>query len=147
MTAAAGPIRRAFEKLGRLSSSERGALPSKFTPGSALWLSEHLDEVRTKIVERALNLAAQSDSSTVRPAELAKAASYFAPGTPVRGSGWFADKILASLSGVTVVAAVLAIIFGWLGVYTDQAVYFDIVKLFAGTVLGSAGAAVVARRE
>ena len=146
MRAAAGPVRRSLEKLGRTSSTDTSSLPPGFSNGSAIWLTEHLDEIRRKIVNRSIELASLADSKVVRPAEVARAASQFAPGGPVRGSNWFVERVLSSLSGITVVAALLAVIFGWLGIYTGQAVYFDIVKLFAGTVLGSAGASVVARR-
>ena len=139
-------IRQIINQLGLMPSSVRTSVPSSFTKGSASWLAEHLDDVRTKIIGEAESLAATEGRDQVRPTDIARATSKFAPGGPVRGS-WFADRVLGSLSGVSVVAALLAVVFGALGVYTNQTAYFDLVKLFAGTVLGSAGATAVVRNK
>ncbi len=76
-----------------------------------------------------------------------EAAKRFAPG--VRFPAAFRERILASLSGMTLVSAALALVFGVIGVIgvlmghgASAAPYLDIVKLFAGAVVGSTGAGV-----
>jgi len=68
-----------------------------------------------------------------------------ATGQPTVG---FRDRILSSISGITIISAILAIVFGVIGAYGLRAGtegvqgFIDIAQIFAGAIVGSAGAAV-----
>jgi hypothetical protein len=123
------------------------------------WLDNHLECIRKLITQEAIH-AAKDKGADLPPAglEVAEAARRFAPGVRFPDEPSFSDRIKSSLSGITLVSALLAVVFGVLGVWQSHrgpadapyaAAYFDIVKLFAGAVVGSTGAGAVigARRK
>jgi hypothetical protein len=125
---------------------------SPLDPVNEKFLDTHLLRIRQLIVDEARRIA--KDRSVQRPEgmDVAEAARKFAPGVqfPAEPSLW--ERTKGSLSGVTVVSAVLAVVFGLLGVWVARGhlgeagsytAYFDIAKLFAGAIVGSTGAAIV----
>lgn len=112
------------------------------------WLEEHLNSIRKKIELFAAQLI--SDEGLSREMAIARATQQFAPGkvfeTPMtteEGPTPFWTRIFDSFTGITLVSAVLAIVFGLLGYLTDHENaqrMLDISKIFAGAVVGSAGA-------
>jgi hypothetical protein len=111
------------------------------------WLDNHLARIRHLIAQEAVQVAKDRDAQRPEGMDVAEAAKQFAPGVRFPGEPSFSDRIKASLSGITLVSGVLAVVFGVLGVYSrmhqgDATPYFDIVKLFAGAIVGSTGAGV-----
>jgi hypothetical protein len=71
----------------------------------------------------------------------------YAPGDPYPVNLPWWSRVLESISGVTLLSAILAVAFGFIGLYlTTKGAqgtatgYFDTMKLFAGAIVGSAGA-------
>jgi len=123
------------------------------TPGEELWLKEHLSQIETKIREEAIKLSdAANRSGMIEPLDVAEAARRYAPGTllPMQPVGLppqgFWSRVTESISGITLISALLAFIFGTLGLLKPNAAqgWLDIAKIFAGAVVGSAGASVAA---
>ena len=125
-----------------------------------LWLDDHLFEIREKIIVRAKELLHDADSELTKAAALSEAAKEYAPGMrfpdPKRHS--WRENILSQLSAVTLISALLAIVFGCIAFgisiaaeegepVPDVSGYIDLVKIFAGAVVGSTGAAVVANHS
>lgn len=128
----------------------------ELSPGSKAWLDDHLAMIRKKIVDEAFR-STQSSSATegdegpilIDPALIPEAAKKFAPGgivPPYRTFGYvpFWSRMAESISGITVVSAILALGFGFLGFKdsTKKDSWLDISKIFAGAIVGSAGVAV-----
>jgi hypothetical protein len=116
---------------------------SHLTEGSQAWLREHLAEVERQIVREARQLAAEEGGKDILPKHVSQAAMRFAPGAryPDRITWW--QSILASISGITIISALLALLFGILSVWGPNSTgNIDIVKVFAGAIVGSTGAAV-----
>jgi hypothetical protein len=116
--------------------------------GNAEWLNAHLNSVRTSIEREASVIAEAGGREAVEPRDIAQAALRFAPGDkfpvpvpPSRLDAW-------GINGVTVVSALLALAFGGLGAYLSRngvnSGALDIAKIFAGAIVGSAGASVAA---
>jgi hypothetical protein len=114
------------------------------------WLDDHLRRIRKLITDEAIRAAKDRDFQCTEPEvlDVADAAKRFAPGVRFPDEPSFIERIGASLSGITFVSALLAIVFGLIGLLqpagstTTTAACFDIVKLFAGAVVGSTGAGV-----
>jgi hypothetical protein len=122
------------------------------------WLDVHLERIRFLIVDEAIRIAKDRDVQAPEGLDVAEAAKRFAPGVrfPAEPSLW--ARTTSSLSGVTVVSAILALLFGIMGILVGRgeltyagttSAYFDIAKLFAGAIVGSTGAGVAlgARRK
>ncbi len=136
-----------------------GSPPDRDPPDGALrWLDEHLNVIRSKIIREA-NETAGTANRNVEPRDVVDATGKYAPGErlapPFRRSVIdFMDKVSVSITGVTIVSALLAIVFGvigfWVGTHTvgpaDQlsSGAFDIAKIFAGAIVGSTTATVAA---
>lgn len=116
------------------------------------YLDAHLESIRRKIVKRAVELAKQEDSPHP-PLDLTlveRASDDFAPGTrvpaPVEPKESWGDRLKAGITGVTIIAAVLAVIFGGLAIINpingQQTGFLDLAKLLTGAIVGSTGAAV-----
>ena len=123
---------------------------SRLSKNDEQWLNDHLNRIRKLIIDEAFRRARDRDADAARPEglDVAEAARRFAPG--LRFPEPFRERILASLSGMTLVSAALALVFGVIGVIgvlkgnaASATPYFDIVKLFAGAIVGSTGAGVV----
>lgn len=122
-----------------------------------LWLNEHLFEIRGKIVARAKELLLDDDYELTKAAALSEAAKEYAPGKrfPNEQHNSWRESILSQLSAVTLISALLAIMFGGIAFgisiaaedgdpVPDVSGYIDLVKIFAGAVVGSTGAAAMA---
>ena len=123
------------------------------TQGSSAWLTEHLQRVQDKIVEEAARLAAQDNRAQIDPRDIAEAAKAFAPGIEVSQVPQLSGRpaaprkpllleLLSSAPSITTVSAVLAVIFGVIGWRAKDSSAFDIAKVFAGAIVGAAGATV-----
>lgn len=108
------------------------------------WLDNHLELIRQLITQEAFRTAGERELQSPNGLDVAEAAKRFAPGAKFPDEPSFSERIKSSLSGITLVSALLAVVFGVLGVLQqqNQAAYFDIVKLFAGAIVGSTGAGV-----
>src|SRR5215470_1685108 len=112
--------------------------------GTAKFLQEHLDDIKKKIEARAEKVMTTEGVS--EQMAIARATELFAPGyefvrpaEPRPTPFW--SRISESFSGITLVSAVLAVIFGLLGFYDhadkDSAQrWLDVAKILAGAVVG-----------
>ena len=132
-------------------------------------LVEHLNRLRVQIVSRASDLASESStgqSSGWAPGgvpinflHLSRAIQEVAPSNSAAAkSASVASRVSDALSSFTGVAAILALLFATLGLCAlllpraadlkmSSQGFLDIAKIFAGAVVGSAGATVVAGRK
>lgn len=113
---------------------------------SEQFLDAHLASIRTKILARAHELSGNPGPFEER--FLAVAMFEYAPGDSFPSHVPFWTRVSESISGVTLLSAALAIIFGGIGVLisakgqaSSATGYFDTMRLFAGAIVGSAGAA------
>ncbi len=114
------------------------------------WLDDHLASIRAQIIKEARYLAKKSERERLEPLDVAEAARQFAPGKRFPGEPKFWQRIGSSISAITLVSAILAVLFGTIGALLNHRTpeiqagspsgYFDIAKLFAGAVVGSSGA-------
>jgi hypothetical protein len=109
--------------------------------GSRIWLRDHLVTIKKEIIQEANALAREDASSKVLPKHVANAAMRFAPGERFPLEMSFRGRILTSISGITIISAILAISFGILTAF-GKGDHIDVVKIFAGAVVGSTGASV-----
>jgi hypothetical protein len=121
------------------------------------WLDIHLRRIRKLITDDAFRIANARHAQAPEGLDVAEATRRFAPGKKFPADGLWA-RTQASLSGVTVVSAVMVFLFGLMGILVGRgqlayagtaSAYFDIAKLFAGAIVGSTGAGAVldARRN
>jgi hypothetical protein len=144
------------------NSPIQGPIGSEAPPTSTLskvdeeWLDIHLKRIRKLITEEALRIARDRDAKAPEGLDVAEAAKRFAPGVRFPAEPSFWARTMASLNGVTVVSAVLALLFGIMGVLVGRGYlgaagttsgYFDITKLFAGAIVGSTSAGVLGARQ
>lgn len=126
-------------------------------PDDYLWLDDHLFEVREKIITRARQLLDSAEYKYTKASAISEAAKEYAPGMRFPQDPRFSwrENILSQLSAVTLISALLAIVFGTIAFgisyaaeegkpVPDVSGYIDLVKIFAGAIVGSTGAAVVA---
>jgi hypothetical protein len=118
------------------------------------WLENHWQSVRTRILHDASRLASdEGDRSTLIVSDVSTAAMRFAPGRlfPDDYVGFW-TRLGTSLTAVTITSAVLAIVFGFFYLQAGglcatlggaNPTYRDMMKLFAGAIVGSTGAGVV----
>jgi hypothetical protein len=171
------PRRKARRLLRELvmTQSEATKAPDPYGPSVDSFLEAHLKAIEKKIRARAAQFAKDDGSGEqIQPMHVAAAARLYAPGYPLfewakvgqgasqgeeqpsNGPGTtsqvtlgFRDRILSSISGVTIISAILAIVFGAIGAYglsqgtQNVQGFIDIAQIFAGAIVGSAGAAVV----
>lgn len=119
--------------------------------GSAKWLEKHLDTIEDRILNEARSLAKSEGRAELEPKDIAVAAMHYAPGNRFPDVNLsdtpFLQRISASISGITMMSAALAIMFGLIGMFGADAAKqsaYDIAKIFAGAVVGSTGASAVA---
>ena len=120
------------------------------TQGTSEWLQEHLDIVKKRILDEAVRLAKLDNRQEgIEPRDIAEAAKRFAPGIEIPSvpdlvvdTPSFGARILAWTPSTITVSALLAVAFGILGVYRGGQGAFDIAKVFAGAIVGSAATAV-----
>ncbi|HEX7177009.1 MAG TPA: hypothetical protein VF240_17255 [Pyrinomonadaceae bacterium] len=126
--------------------------PVPMEEGVNQWLRAHLATIEQRIRKQAETLAKAEGRDDIEPKDIAQAAQLYAPGelftAPPRERLTLKEKVLSSISGITLISALLAIAFGIIG-YAAAAKgseitsgAWDIAKIFAGAVVGSTGAAV-----
>jgi hypothetical protein len=118
---------------------------SPMTPGTSQWLDDHLETVKSKILTEASRYANRDGS--IEPRHIAEAAKLFAPGfevprEPLIVRTGIVQGIFSWTPSITTVSALLAIAFGVIGWRAPSPSAFDIAKVFAGAIVGSAGVAV-----
>jgi hypothetical protein len=122
--------------------------------GVEQFLDEHLASLRNKILQRAGQLAGDQATMPVEPRFVVRATFELAPGELFPAELPWHRRVLESISGVTLLSALLMVAFGFLGMWVQAKggapgaanSYFDTVRLLAGAIVGSAGAAVAAGR-
>jgi hypothetical protein len=119
------------------------------------WLEDHWKYIRQKIMEDASRMADSEHLDYVEPAHVAEAAKKFSSAKALSSDKPSRFEGFWSAAGLTLISALLAIIFGALAYFASLqpnngsaiASYGDIAKIFAGALVGSTGAsAVVAAR-
>ena len=115
--------------------------------GAALFLDDHFASIRRKVVREADTIAKNDQRESVEPRDVSAALQRYAPGILFPDEPSWSDRILSSISGITLISALLATIFGLIGVFSGSPIYNDIVKLLAGAILGSTGAGAIATRR
>jgi len=113
------------------------------TKGEGQWLDEHFKNIERKILEEARNLARIDGREKIEPKDIPQAALKYSPGVRYPDDPSFWERFLSSISGVTLISAILAIAFGILGAATGKDSYYDIVKIFAGAIVGSTSTGVI----
>lgn len=119
----------------------------------ALW-NEFIPRIKAGIKSEYLKLTDKSTSAADQNVDWMRAFLIYlgvVERAPMRQSSWLRDN----LTGLTVLSAVMALAFGGLGAWgisaggtTGAATsgFLDIAKLFAGALVGAAGAGVVMKR-
>ncbi|MCB9211769.1 MAG: hypothetical protein H6690_00250 [Erysipelotrichaceae bacterium] len=114
---------------------------------SKLVLKSHLGKIEKQIVNYAHEIAKDENEEDVSPAIILKAALLYAPGKKYYNfdNMTLGKRIVSSISGITIITAILAIIFGLIGAFvnSNDGSWIDIAKIFAGAIVGSTGANVV----
>jgi hypothetical protein len=118
--------------------------------GARLAIQEHLDRIRQSILleARAISSTRSTPDRSIGPLDILGAAARYAPGTRIATTTSFSQRLAANVSMITLLSLFAAIVFGMLGLWPVGAQpvdnpngYLDIAKVFAGVVVGSAGAA------
>ncbi len=139
------------------ANTERYRIAVDLGDGGSNYLDKHFDDVKWSIAKRAAELADQENDPD-RPLKLrfiVEATKEFAPGpriipTRIEPESNFWQRVTSGITGVTLVAALLAIVFGVLSIYNaagQQGPLSEIAKLMAGAIIGSTGAAVATTRR
>ena len=131
-------------------TGEDGHLVSKgtITEGEIMWLNEHLKIIKEKIIKKASQEANNnaSDKPKIKPMNISDATKLYAPGQEILDYKYFyLKRLLDPITGLTLISALLTILFGFLGLYADKGnqSWLDIAKIFAGAVVGSAGSGAI----
>ena len=109
------------------------------------FLDAHLASIRMKIIVRAGQLSEEANDDE---RALAIAMFEYAPGDLYPVDLPWMSRVLGSISGVTFLSAILAVAFGTIGIFIVKTGgqgatgYFDTMRLFAGAIVGSAGASI-----
>jgi hypothetical protein len=113
-------------------------------------IDEQLEKVKGMILAEAKNLAAKESREEVGLEDIASAYLKLVQGTRLYEDKaprfgvlpLLINRVFSSISGLTIVSAILAIVFGYLGYRSpaNQSGLYDIAKIFAGAVVGSTGA-------
>ena len=121
---------------------------------SQQWLDAHLEKIREAVIDDAVKRSGDGEPS---PEDVAISAMKIAPSermaleaTKPRGISLPFGFIFRSLPPIAWVSALLAIVFGGLGLYADpssQQGWLDIAKIFAGAVVGAAGTSRINREK
>jgi hypothetical protein len=119
-------------------------------------IEEQLNKIRERILKEAEASAASEDRDGPELEDIASAYLKYVPGTKAYKErypsllsilGAFTERVFSSVTGLTLVTAILAVVFGILGFRaTDtstRAGFLDICKILAGAVVGSTGTAAV----
>jgi hypothetical protein len=129
-----------------MSNAISGASNDSLVSPADQWLDGHLAKIKTTIMSDAKKLA--SDSNVTEEMAVAEAARSYAPGNPISSLKPipFWSRIGESITGVTLASVLLAIVFGCLAALNKENSerWLDVVKLFAGAIVGSVGATAVA---
>ena len=135
---------------GSGDSRLRNNNPSELGQEASDWLKAHLEVIEGRIVNEAQARARDAQHRSIEPSDVSLAAMKYAPGRafPEDRELTLGERIGMSISGITLISAVLAVLFGAMGAIQagegDATAWYDIAKIFAGAVVGSTGAAAVA---
>ena len=133
-------------------SQSTGTSSHDHDTGKSEWLKDHLKVIETNIWKKANDIA-KDEERTMEPRDVAQAAASYAPGKELpptekrRARDVMYEKLALSISGVTLLSALLALAFGliaWRAAANNSSSEvakgaWDIVKIFAGAIVGSAG--------
>jgi hypothetical protein len=119
---------------------------------SSTWY--YFRDLTTQIYRQALQVAdREGRRDEIQTRDVAQACIDIAPGRPFPVEQTLGQRIGSSITGITVISAILAVIFGIIGFAGlgrggEEIVkpFIDIAQIFAGAVVGSTGAAAVASR-
>jgi hypothetical protein len=138
-------LRTATEKLAKDNTSNHG---QDYVVDYFQWLANRIQNRAT--------LIASQQGRDVETKDLAQACAEIAPGDPIQKEQTLGERITSSITGITIISAILAVIFGgigfaglrWGGSQGAETVkaFIDIAQIFAGAVVGSTGAAAVSGR-
>ena len=108
------------------------------------WLDGYLDSLRKTIEIEARDIGSGRRGGP-NGLDVAEAARRYAPGQKFPAEPTFSQRLAGQLSGITFVCAILAVVFGGIAYFLpdQRAACFDIIKIFAGAIVGSTGATVV----
>lgn len=107
-------------------------------------LQAHLTELAGSIVDEAKSLGSgSSGGGRIAPTNLMRAIVTFAPGNRFPSESSLGYRLFSSVSGLTVMSLLAAIVFGILGLWPETRGtsngYLEIAKVLVGVVVGSAG--------
>ena len=132
--------------------SESTQSENKLTPGEE-YINDYFKGLTAVINGRALAIAQEQGRKDVQARDVAQACSEIAPGSPFPKEQTFWQRIGSTITGITLISAILAIVFGgigfaglrWGGAQGAESVkaFIDIAQIFAGAVVGSTGAAAI----
>ncbi|MFC1717311.1 hypothetical protein ACFL6S_26870 [Candidatus Poribacteria bacterium] len=111
-------------------------------------LQPHIEIVKRKIIKEAGALA-EEEKRPVEPMDITDACKRYAPGTriPEEKEMSFWGRMGASISGITLISGILAVVFGVIAI-TGQGggaeLWVDVVKILVGAIVGSTGATTAA---
>ena len=138
-------LKAATEKLAKATTSNHG---QDYIVDYFQWLADRIQNRAT--------LIASQQGRDMETRDLAQACSELAPGDPFPQEQSLGQRITSSITGITLVSAILAIVFGaigfavlrWGGTQGADSVktFIDIAQIFAGAVVGSTGAAAISSR-
>jgi hypothetical protein len=119
-------------------------------------LEEQLNKIKQRILKEAEASAMAEDRVEPELEDLSSAYLKYVPGTKAYRErypsvlsifGAFTERVFSSVTGLTLVTAILAVVFGWLGFRSQDTAtrtgFLDICKILAGAVVGSTGTAAV----
>lgn len=116
------------------------------------YLGDYFKGLSAVIYSQALQIADGHGRDEIQTRDIAQACAEIAPGGPFPEQQTFWERIGSSITGVTIISAILAIIFGIIGavgLVTDTNAiqpFLDIAQIFAGAVVGSTGAIAASNR-
>lgn len=135
-------------------SRESSTRDKRFSDPANDALEERLEHLRSWLIDKAVEIAEKTPSEKQPYSAMCvlEAARLLPPGVEFRPpqrdippSFW--SRVLESITGITLISAVLALAFGILGSIkaasnaSAAAGWLDIAKVFAGAIVGSAGVA------
>ncbi|MCP4745402.1 MAG: hypothetical protein GY874_04560 [Desulfobacteraceae bacterium] len=111
--------------------------------GCKIWFDDHLASIRQQILQETSQISGNGGSKKVLPKHVSQAALEFAPERRYPSDPTWGQKIIGTVSGITVISAILAVASGMIDYFDKGTQYIDIVKIFAGAIVGSTGASAV----
>jgi hypothetical protein len=121
-------------------------MAQELSEGARGFLQEHLNDIERLVIEEARAVARRDGRPTPSAMDIATAATGFTSRRRLQVErshvGRAIEIIFNSISPVVLLSALLAVTFGLLGGLTDLTGANDILKIFAGAIVGSAGSGI-----